>query len=61
MTIHYITAETELRLQCPGTIYEALMGKGNKLPYLLTVCCGNGESRDVVACPDLRVDNEVCF
>ena len=37
------------------------MGKGNKLPYLLTVCCNDAESRDVVACPDLRIDYEVCF
>ena len=51
-------AGPELRLQCPGAIYEALTGKGIELPYLLIICCGALETGDVVACPDLKLDYE---
>ena len=58
-------AGPRLRLQCPGAIYEAMTGKGKKLPYLLIVCCGDAQSADVVACPDLTLDYEAssaaCF
>ena len=51
-------AGPELRLQCGGAIYEAVIGRGNELPYLLIVCCGDLETGGVVACPDLKLDYE---
>ena len=54
----HFMAGLELRLQCPGAIYETLTSKGNKLPYLLIVCCSDMGSANVVACPDLALDYE---
>ena len=54
-------AGPELRLQCSGAVYEALLGSGVELPYLLSVACGDVTSKEVIACPDLRFDYEASF
>ena len=54
-------AGPELRLQCPGAVYEALTGGGVELPYLLSVACGDYRSCRVFACPELMFDYEASF
>ena len=54
-------AGPELRLHCPGAVYEALTGRGVELPYLLSVACGDYISGKVIACPNLSFDYEASF
>ena len=60
-TLQICMAGPELRLQCPGVVYEALTGSGQGLPYLLSVACGDATTNVVIACPDLKFDYEASF